>query len=163
MHVILKQLRTGWLWEKVRVQGGAYGAFCSFDRMAGSFVLASYRDPNVRGTLDIFGRTAEHLAAVSLSRRELDSAIIGAMGEVDAYMLPDAKGAAAFARALSGDTPELRQKMREEILATTADHFHAFAACLAKALETGPICVLGGETLEKVAKAESGWNCVKVL
>ncbi|SBW11028.1 Presequence protease 1, chloroplastic/mitochondrial [uncultured delta proteobacterium] len=163
VHVILKQLRTGWLWEKVRVQGGAYGAFCAFDRMAGAFVLASYRDPNVRGTLDIFGRTAKHLASTAISRRELDSAIIGAMGEVDAYMLPDAKGSAAHARALIGDTAESRQKMRDEILSTTQDHFHAFAVHLGKALENGPVCVLGGDVLEKTAKAEGGWDCVKVL
>jgi len=163
IHVILKQLRTGWLWEKVRVQGGAYGAFCSFDRMAGAFVLASYRDPNVRGTLDIFARTVDHLASASISRRELDSAIIGAMGEVDAYMLPDAKGSAAYARALAGDTPELRQKMREEILATTEDHFRAFAGHLAKAVENGPVCVLGGDTLEKTVNAEEGWTRVKVM
>ena len=163
VHVILKQLRTGWLWEKVRVQGGAYGAFCAFDRMAGAFVLASYRDPNVRGTLDVFARTARHLASINISRRELDAAIIGAMGEVDTYMLPDAKGSAAYARALVGDTPELRQKMRDEILATTPEHFHSFATHLAKALETGPVCVLGGDTLEKTAKNEGNWNCIKVL
>ena len=163
VHVILKQLRTGWLWEKVRVQGGAYGAFCSFDRMAGSFVLASYRDPNVRGTLDIFARTADHLATVDISRRELDAAIIGTLGEIDAYMLPDAKGSAAYARALVGDTPELRQKMREEVLATTPEHFHSFAAYLARALEAGSSCVLGGDALEKTTKTEAGWNCIKIL
>jgi Zn-dependent M16 (insulinase) family peptidase len=163
VHVILKQLRTGWLWEKVRVQGGAYGAFCAFDRMSGAFVLASYRDPNVRGTLDIFARTAGHLASMPISRRELDAAIIGAMGEVDAYMLPDAKGSAAHTRALVGDTQELRRKMRDEILATTPEHFHAFAAHLEKMFENGKVCVLGGDTLEKTAKNEDGWESVKVL
>lgn len=163
VHVILKQLRTGWLWEKVRVQGGAYGAFCAFDRLAGAFVLASYRDPNVRNTIDIFSRTANHLQNLSLSRRELDAAIIGAMGEIDAYLLPDAKGMAAFSRDLVGDTKELRQKMREEVLATNADHFHAFGASLAKALQNGRICVLGGDTLEKTAKEDGGWECVKLM
>ena len=163
VHVILKQLRTGFLWEKVRVQGGAYGAFCAFDRMSGAFVLASYRDPNVRNTIDVFSRTAAHLSSISLSRRELDAAIIGAMGEVDAYLLPDAKGFAAFTRNLTGDTPVLRQKMREEILATTEDHFHAFGKTLAAALETGRICVLGGETLAREAERDPGWTTLKLL
>lgn len=163
VHVILKQLRTGWLWEKVRVQGGAYGAFCVFDRMGGSFVLASYRDPNVAGTLDVFSRTPEYLASLTLSQRELDAAIIGAMGEVDAYLLPDAKGMAAFARALTGDTRELRQKMREEILATTQAHFNAFAEPLAAALHNGTVCALGGDVLEKTAAAETGWTTRRLL
>lgn len=162
-HVILKQLRTGWLWEKVRVQGGAYGAFCAFDRMSGAFVLASYRDPNVRNTIDVFSRTAEHLRSLRLSRRELDAAVIGAMGEVDAYMLPDAKGLAAFGRELTGDTPELRRKMRDEILATSEEHFHQFSECLDKALEEGRICALGGEAVEKTAREDGDWKSTKLL
>ncbi|MDR3073390.1 MAG: insulinase family protein [Deltaproteobacteria bacterium] len=162
-HVILKQLRTGWLWEKVRVQGGAYGAFCSFDRMTGALVLASYRDPNVRGTLDVFARTADHLASLSLSRRELDAAIIGAMGEMDAYLLPEAKGSAAFARALTGDTRELRQKMREEILSASQKDFRDFAGHLNSALRHGPICALGGGALEQAVASEGDWTSLKLL
>jgi Zn-dependent M16 (insulinase) family peptidase len=131
--------------------------------MAGAFALASYRDPNVRNTIDIFSRTAAHLSTLSLSRRELDSAIVGAMGEVDAYLLPDAKGSASFVRRLIGDTPELRQKMREEILATTEDHFHAFGKTLAAALGKGHICVLGGDTLARETQSDSGWTTVKLL
>lgn len=162
-HVILKQLRTGRLWEKVRVQGGAYGAFCAFDRMAGAFVFASYRDPNVRNTLDIFAGIPAYLASLTLPRRELDAAIIGALGEVDTYLPPDAKGSAAFTRKLTGDTKELRQKMRDEILSTTQNHFRAFAEPLAKALKTGPVCVLGGDALAKTAAEEGGWTVVKLL
>ena len=163
VHVILKQMRTGWLWEKVRVQGGAYGAFCLFDRMAGSFVLASYRDPNVLATLDVFARTPGYLTGLDISQRELDAAIIGAIGEVDAYMLPDAKGHASFLRQFTGDTRESRQKMREEILSTTKEDFHRFGEILAKTLENGPICVLGGSTLEKAADEQGDWTKVRLM
>ena len=162
VHAILKQLRTGWLWEKVRVQGGAYGAFCSFDRMTGACVLASYRDPNVENTLDVFMRTAQYLRTLELSPRERDAAIIGAIGELDAYLLPDAKGGAAFTRTLTGDTPEKRQAIRNEILATTEEHFRAFGACLEAALAKGTVCALGGAALDKVAR-EQGWFSRKLL
>ena len=49
VHVIAHLLRTSYLWERVRVQGGAYGAFCSFDRLSGGFVFVSYRDPESSG------------------------------------------------------------------------------------------------------------------
>ena len=162
VHAILKQLRTGWLWEKVRVQGGAYGAFCSFDRTTGACILASYRDPNIAKTLDVFSRTAKHLQTLSLSPRERDAAIIGAIGELDAYLLPDAKGATAFARQITGDTPELRQRLREEILGTTEAHFHAFGKHLEIALAKGTVCALGGTALENVA-SEQGWDVKKLL
>ena len=52
--VIAKYLRTTWLWEKVRVQGGAYGGFSVFDQRSGGFTFLSYRDPNLAATLDVF-------------------------------------------------------------------------------------------------------------
>ena len=69
----------------------------------------------------------------------------------------------AISRDLVGDTKELRQKMREEVLATNTDHFHAFGGHLAKALQSGRICVLGGDTLEKTAREDGGWECVKLM
>lgn len=36
----------GYLWENVRVKGGAYGAMCSFLRN-GTCYMSSYRDPNL--------------------------------------------------------------------------------------------------------------------
>ena len=44
-HVIVKYLRTTWLWDKVRVQGGAYGGFCALDHRSGNFSYLPYRDP----------------------------------------------------------------------------------------------------------------------
>jgi len=162
VHVILKVLRTGWLWEKIRVQGGAYGAFCSLDRMSGAFVMVSYRDPDIQATLDVFARTADHLASISLSRRELDAAIVGAIGEIDAYLLPDAKGMASFTRALAGDTGEHRQKMRDEVFTASMGHFRDFGSTLGRALEQGRICALGGNALEKTAR-EQQWDVLRLL
>jgi len=49
IHVITHFLRTTWLWEQVRVLGGAYGALCRFDKFSGAFSLVSYRDIYSRG------------------------------------------------------------------------------------------------------------------
>ena len=46
-------LRTCFLWDRVRVQGGAYGSQSSFDSYSGDYGLVSYRDPNLTETLDI--------------------------------------------------------------------------------------------------------------
>lgn len=160
--VILKYLRTGYLWEKVRVQGGAYGCMCGLDRMSGAFFMVSYRDPNVLPTLAVYDGAARHLASHELSWEELNAAIVGAIGELDAYLLPDAKGSAAFARILNGDTAELRQQLRDEILGATADDFRQFGQALEAFTAQGRICALGGSALEKAATAK-GWHLERVL
>ena len=159
---ILKYLRTGFLWEKVRVQGGAYGAFATLDRFTGDFVLASYRDPNIAGTLQVFDACAGHLMDNPPDKRGLEASIIGAVGELDAYLLPEAKGKVAFGRALTGSTPEIRARMRDEVFSTSPEHFRLFGQALAEALPGAGAVGLGGQALEEWAKGQ-GWVVNKVL
>lgn len=50
--VVARFLRTGYLWDTVRVMGGAYGGFTKFNPVSGLFSCLSYRDPNLGKTLD---------------------------------------------------------------------------------------------------------------
>ena len=50
-------------------------------------------------------------------------AIIGTIGDIDQYQLPDAKGHTAFVRHLLGITDEERQTRREQVLATNLQDF----------------------------------------
>jgi Zn-dependent M16 (insulinase) family peptidase len=163
--VISKYLRTTWLWEKVRVQGGAYGGFCLFDQRSGGFTLLSYRDPNLLATLDVYDQTSAFLREADLSDSELERSIIGTIGDVDAYQLPDAKGYTSMVRYLVGDTDEIRQRMREEILATTAADFQTFADALEQVADRGLVVVLGSAAAIEAANASKpGWlDVTKVL
>ena len=160
--VVLRHLRMGWLWDQVRVQGGAYGAFCTLDRITGSFTQISYRDPNVERTLEAYDGTAEYLRRLKLCDRELTLAIVGAVGDIDSYQLPDAKGATALRRYLVGDDDALLQRLREETLATTRQDFIDFADFMAEAARNGTVCVLGGQAAEQAAKARD-WTLTKLL
>jgi len=40
---ILRYLSNGYLWDTVRVMGGAYGGFARFNLDSGRFVYMSYR------------------------------------------------------------------------------------------------------------------------
>jgi len=125
--VITKYLRTAWLWEKIRVQGGAYGAMCGFDPNCGVLAFASYRDPNIADTLEAYGQTADFLRNLQLDEDEMTRALIGAIGGIDIYLLPDAKGYTDMIRYLTGNTDEKRQNLRDELLSTTAEDFKEFA------------------------------------
>lgn len=151
LQVILKYLRTGYLWEEIRVKGGAYGAISSFDRLAGTLCFVSYRDPNVERTLEVYGRIGEHLAKLKLDPMQLESSIVGAVGELDAYLLPDAKGFASTVRTLCQDTPQMRQRMREQILATSLKDFNQFGEWL-QSVKQRHVCLLGGNEVEKFAR-----------
>lgn len=118
-YVISKHISNTWLWDHVRVSGGAYGGFCNFDThsgtyfvmsrctlgcqgrclcwilkiiYAGMFSFLSYRDPNLLKTLDIYDSTGDFLRELEMDNDALTKAIIGTIGDVDSYQLPDAKG-----------------------------------------------------------------------
>ncbi|MFQ5613154.1 MAG: insulinase family protein [Anaerolineae bacterium] len=152
--VVTRYLRSTWLWEQVRVQGGAYGGFCLFDYRSGVFSYLSYRDPNLLQTLAAYDRTSRYLRQLSLTDDELTKAIIGAISDMDAYQLPDAKGYTSLARYLVGDSDEFRQRLRDEVLSTTVADFKAFADVLEQAKEQGQVVVLGSPAAIEAANAE---------
>jgi len=163
-HVILNYLRTTYLWEKIRVLGGAYGAFCAFDSNSGVFSFLSYRDPNLDATLENYDNAAAYLKSLnaeSLSEGELTKAIIGTIGDIDSYQLPDAKGHTSMMRYLTGKSDETRQKERDEILSTNGEDFIAFGEVLEKAAKSEAIAVIGSQSAIESAKA--GLKVTKVL
>jgi Zn-dependent M16 (insulinase) family peptidase len=131
--VASKYLRATYMWEKVRVQGGAYGGYSLFDPHSGVFTHLSYRDPNLLATLEAYRGAPGFLGSLDLSESELTKSIIGTISDLDAYQLPDAKGWTSMVRHLIGYSDEMRQQVRDEVLATTADDFHAFGAVLEEA------------------------------
>ncbi|MEJ5347778.1 MAG: insulinase family protein [Desulfosoma sp.] len=152
--VVSHYLRTAYLWDRIRVQGGAYGAFSQLDRFSGDLTLVSYRDPNVDRTLKTYDQCAEFLRTIDLHQDELTKAIIGVIGDLDRHLLPDAKGLTAFMRYLAGDDEASRQRMREEVLATTPEDFHSFGEVLAEVRHTGRVVVLGSsESLQNIDTA----------
>merc|ERR1711957_824325 len=128
--VISKFIGTSYLWDRVRVSGGAYGGFCQFDPRSGDFKYLSYRDPNLGQTVETYDGAPQFLKDLELGEDELTKSIIGCMGDVDSYMLPDAKGYQAMLRFLLGEGDDYRQKLRDEILSTSTRDFSNFAGAL---------------------------------
>ena len=153
--VVVKHLNTTYLWDRIRVQGGAYGGGASFDQFAGSFAFTSYRDPNLVETLENYDQAAAFLRQ-GVGAQDLTRSIIGVIGAVDTYRLPDAKGFTSLLWELMGDTDEARQQRREEILGASQQDFAAMAEVLEAVAQQGRVVVLGSETAIRAANEERG-------
>ena len=86
---------------------------------------------------------------VKLDEEELTRSIIGAIGQMDAYELPDAKAYSDLKRYLTGYDLGIRQQLRDEVLATTEGDFHAFGTLLDQAFRAPRIAVLCDEKSAK--------------
>lgn len=156
INVIVQYLKSTWLWEKVRVSGGAYGGFCAFDRLSGIFTFLSYRDPNLLRTLETFKETSNFLKSLKINESELNKSIIGAIGEIDSYQLPDAKGFTAMLRYLLNISDEERQTIRDQLLSTSSQNFKEFAEVLERLNQESNIVILGSGNSIQNANAENG-------
>ncbi len=165
-YVINKLLGTTWIWDRVRVSGGAYGGFCDFDTHSGMFSYLSYRDPNLLSTVDVYDGTVDFLKNLELTEEELSKAIIGTIGDIDGYQLPDSKGRTAFMRHILGVTEEQRQMRRDEVLGTTLSDFKKFADVLDAVKKGGQVvAVTSPERAEAANKERDGFfkNIKRVL
>ncbi|CDF37007.1 presequence protease [Chondrus crispus] len=149
-----KHLGTSYLWDTVRVQGGAYGGFCRLDTKTGMFMYLSYRDPNVTGTLKGYDGAPDFLANINLSEDDMTKSIIGMIGALDSYQLPDSKGFGSALRFLLGETDERRQQRRDEVLGANVKDFRELGEALQAVREQGTVVVVGGEDALKKANDE---------
>ena len=144
LKVLQVMFSYDYLWQNVRVKGGAYGCMCGFSRY-GSAYLTSYRDPNLSATLDIYEKAWEYVKDFHPDERDMTKFIIGAIGNQDIPVEPSAKGMQMFRAWLMGVTTELVQKERNELLGTTAETIRELAPLIKAAFEDDILCVIGNE------------------
>jgi Zn-dependent M16 (insulinase) family peptidase len=155
--VVARFLRTGYLWDHVRVMGGAYGGFSVFSPFSGLLSFLSYRDPNLDKTIDVYDAAADSLMAAADALEEdpqaLATAIIGTIGDMDGALSPDQKGYAAFQRWMVNESAGYRQKYRDEIIDTKPEDFRDFAKRI-KNMKNPSVAVVGSKgAFEAAAKA----------
>lgn len=144
--LVLKTIASlDYLWNRVRVQGGAYGGFANLAR-SGNIVFVSYRDPNLQETLTAYDGICDYIGSFEASEREMTKYIIGTISELDSPLTPSMKGERATSNYIRGISEEQRQKEREEVLSTKPEDIKSFKALLNDITKENCYCVLGNET-----------------
>lgn len=146
-------LQYGYLWTKIRVQGGAYGAFTRFYDN-GDMVLCSYRDPNLGHSIDAYNALADYLDDFNVSDREMTKYVIGTLSRIDIPLTPSLRGDKAMNRYFTGTTQEAAQARRDQLLQTTAADIRALAPLIRAVMKDNNVCVMGNEA--KI-RQEANW------
>ena len=144
MLVLQTILGYDYLWNKVRVQGGAYGGFANLAR-SGNMAFASYRDPNLKETLNIYDKAYEFVENVKISNRDMTKYIIGTISNLDMPLTPFMKGEKAINMYIRGITKEDRQKERNEVLSTTNSDINSYSKLIEDVMKQDYISVVGND------------------
>ncbi len=141
---ILKMILSyDYLWIELRVKGGAYGCMSGFSR-SGDGYFASYRDPHLKSTLEVYRKIPDYLRNFDADEREMTKYIIGTISDMDVPLNPSAKGARSLAAYLCHVTEEMVQKERDQVITAQPEDIRALAPLVESVLADDCICVIGG-------------------
>ena len=133
-----------YLWNNVRVKGGAYGCMSSFQRN-GSCSFVSYRDPNLKSTIEVYKGLPEYIRNFSGDEMLMTKYIIGTLSDLDVPLSPSAQGARGYKVFRTHMSEEILQKERDELLNTSVEDINALADYVEDAISAGNLCVVGSE------------------
>ena len=133
-----------YLWNNVRVKGGAYGCMSGFSQ-DGIGYFVSYRDPNLKETIDIFEKAADYIENFNCSERDMTKFIIGTMADIDSPLTPYDEGIASLGAYLSHKSDKDKQKNRDDVLNCNIDRIRELADYIREIMKADAICVVGAE------------------
>ena len=150
MRVARHILSYDYLWNNIRVLGGAYGAgFVT--RKAGEIFCYSYRDPSPERSLEIYKGAPAFLRQIAEGGVDLTDYIIGAVGEYDILISPKLSAQIASDFALIGWSPEDEEEFFAGLVGTDSASLCALADELERLFENAVLAVVGErEKLEKI-------------
>ena len=144
--VLSNVLNYAFLWNEIRVQGGAYG--CGFTgRDSGDVFLYSYRDPQPGHSLDVFDRAADFLRSFCASAPDLTGFILSSVSTVDPLLNAEEKLAAAENRRFLGLSQEEIDERYRTLLHTGPAELLALADILEDIRKDHAVCVAAGKDL----------------
>ena len=160
LHILKVIMGYEYLWQNVRVKGGAYGCMSGFNRI-GEAYFVSYRDPNLKETMKIYEDVVSYLKTFSATEDELTKFIIGTMSELEQPMTPSAQGDRSLNIYMNKISKEMLEKERKQILTATEADIRKLYTVVEAMLAQNNICVIGSE--EKIEENKDMFMEVKDL
>ena len=162
MRILSSMMNSDYLWNNIRVKGGAYGCGAAFGGFASSLgAFTSYRDPNLEKTNEIYEKAPEYVENFEADEREMTKYVIGTISDLDIPKTPSAKGSASFDAYIGGLTEQMLQKERDEVLNATVDDIRSLHGMVKAVLDDGYLCVVGNE--DKINGAKDMFDVIEPL
>ena len=160
LQILKVILGYDYLWQNIRVKGGAYGCMSNFNRIGDAYLI-SYRDPNLERTMEVYEGVVDYLKNFNVSDRDMNKFIIGTMSSLDRPMNPAAKGARSMNLYMNRVSEEMIRSERGQILDAQQEDIRALAGVGEAMLDQNLLCVIGSE--EKIEEQKDMFLEVKTL
>ena len=144
--VASRALSFDYLWNEVRVKGGAYGCGFQAARMGG-LRFYSYRDPRIDETLARFASAGTWLAGFDPTNAEMDGYVVSTTASLDAPQKTRELIRRQDGQFFAGITPEMRLHTRDEVLAATPESIRELDKLVTAAAAQNAVCTFGNRNI----------------
>ncbi len=157
LQILKVILSYDYLWQNIRVKGGAYGCMSSFNRI-GEGYFVSYRDPNLSRTVEVYEGVVDYLKNFTVSERDMTKYIIGTMSNIDQPMTPMIKGERSMNLYMNKVSADMIREERNQILDAGQEDIRALSRVAEAVLKADQFCVIGSE--EKIEENKEMFKTV---
>ena len=159
-YLLGRMVSFDYLWAKIRAEGGAYG--CQMSVLPNqSWTMSSYRDPNVKRTIEAFRNISSWLKDLELGEQELLNYKIGAVAGYDRTPKTYVQAKRMDSWYLRQEEPQVRAKVREGLLKASEEDLKNRRQAMESFAGEGTVCVLGNRA--KIEEAAGQFDNVTVL
>ena len=142
MVVMANMLSSDFMHNMIRAKGGAYGNAINVNRRGG-IACTSYRDPNIKYSLDTYKILGDWLINNDFSKKDIEEYIIGSMNSFNPVLTPRRAGRMAYTRYLTGLTQAKVEQNLAEALATDETDLANYGQVLNEAMAKDTYVVIG--------------------
>ena len=160
LRVLKVMMGYDYLWKNIRVIGGAYGCMSSYAKN-GDSAFVTYRDPNLKNSIDVFEKASEYLKNFDEDERVILKYIIGAISDLDTPKTPAAKGTYGLSAYICNSKMDRIQRCRDELLGTTKETIRGLSKYVDAFMEDKCLCVIGSS--EKIDSEKELFDNIEQL
>ena len=157
--VVASQLLTfGYLWNEIRVHGGAYG--CGFrSGITGNVTFDSYRDPSPLNSVKVYKNTAEYIKQFVSSEEEIEKFIISSVAATEGLKSAARQGIEADMNYLMGYTLDDKQRIRTQMLTLKKEDLLSLCDLFEKMKDGNSVCIIGNA--DALSELDESWTVRK--
>ena len=159
-RVAANALSYDYLWNEIRVKGGAYG--CGFRAVPDrQLAFYTYRDPAIDPSIERIERAGTWLGELDVDQATFEGFIVSTVAGHDAPVKPYALTKRRNSEYFSQRPASFREQLRAEMLAATPEALRALGDDVSRVAVEAPRCVFGGR--EIIEASDAGWNVIDLL
>ncbi len=136
------------LWEKIRMEGGAYGGFAI--SRGDRFSIVTYRDPDGEASVSKFEECLRLASEHEFDENATEKLVTGAYSSSLNFNAPKGRGREAFCREITGDSSEEVRNETKVLLSLTKDDIAQAAKRLLASRQKASKTVIIGPKLKKL-------------